>query len=909
MYFTLKISRISIDYILNMLEKEAQGYIPKVEVVYTSEQSGPFSVGKKGAQWQLGVNKSYFESRGFLPDEITGAIYLEEERLTKQTGVTTQANVEGLKKWQELANQDPKAVAFKAVFERLAALSSLKEKDAERMQLARKYLGKFASISPGPTNTEQLFNAILKMGLGEEATPESKVVATVLNNLQKKEKVEGRNISPFDALLSPNISSAARASWFEARFLPRLQFLERQDETPEKPQEMTETDGPSKPQDTTHAKQEQMPPTPSSAQDEYEQHRGREEKGKSQPIFAINPGFTGYWEEDSFDSIDERSGRLIKSGIQRIKTAITTTADQILGDSTRTISGYSGINLFSLPLAPSFQLTQGGLNSLGSQDIEVFTDTEGHVFLKSSANIPIHAEIAIGTTIVNTGIKSKDNTITQQVLPEEVDIELNRIKSLPTDSLGKIQQLVDFMKRYFKYPNDSQVESMYARVDNSAARISTMASAKVLDCYLAREFFLAGLKRLDLPDIEWRGVNGHFISSRQKDGSTEIHSGTGHAWVKLRPDEQKTWMIIDPTPPGDPVHQGENSMEQLEEFSDQPISSEDLEELQNEAEDLESTSEKKPTPSADQYLVEFAREAGVLPEEAQQILNTLAEVDQLKDRQGRLITARLREQFARIIEEYSHIIQEPLGTVEMSRGRDLEEPVSAFIDFRSGNLDPTGFSKKRPVEQKEQYYSGWDLEIVTDGSGSMKDPLGGKPKYLVQRTMSYLLHRELHRFSQDAQRRRLRLVTPLKIRSSQYMFRQEQNNRGNGVGKIEEIKSLTDGFTPPQMALLWKKSAENIGGGTPAHLGLEAILDRIPPEEVQLLKDKKLLKVVALISDGGYDDATRVNNLITRLQDMNVVVAEFPITDARSLEDLPQNVAEKVIETARLLMPQKIRRN
>lgn len=877
-----------------MLEREISGYTPKVETAFNPEQSGPFDVSKKGAKWQLGVNRSYFESRGFLPDEISGAIYLEEERLTRQTSITTRAGVEGLRKWQETANQDPKATAFKAAFERLAALSSLEERDSEKARLARKYLERFASRSTGEDYTDQLFNAVLKNGLGDEVTPEQKVVATVFNNLQKQEKIEGRDISPLDALTSPNISSAARASWFDARFLPRLQFLERQDQAKEKPEETTQM------QEQSEEQQKAAPPTPSSAQDEYEQHRGREEKGEGgQPIFVIEPGFTGYWEEDSFDSINEGNGRLVKSDTQRVKTGVSTAIGPIIEDSKRTVSGYSGTNLFSLPLASTFVLTQDAFNQLKSQGIEIYVDSEGHTFLQSPTNQQISAEVAISTTGVNGGIKSKDNTISDQNIPEDIVSELARIRSLPMDSLGKIQQLVDFMQGFFKYPPDEQVESMYSGVDNSSSRISVMSSNKLLDCYLAREFFLAGLKRLNLADIEWRGVNGHFISGKQKDGTTQIHSGTGHAWVKLRVDGQKTWTIIDPTPPGDPIHQGEGSMDEFGEFSDQPISDEDLQEMADEAQDSARNTEKKPSSTADQYLMQFAREAGLEPAEAQQILNILSQVDQMKDRQGRLITARLREQYERVIEEYISIRHEPLGTVEMSRGRDLEEPVSALIDFRAGNLDPNGFSKKRQVEEKEELYSGWDLEIIGDGSGSMDEVLGSKKKYLFQRDMSYLMHRELHRFSQDAQRRKLRLVTPLKIRSSQYMF------RGN---KIEEIKPLSDEFTPAQMALLWKKSAENIGGGTPAHLGLQAVLDRITPEEVQLLKDKKLLKVVALISDGGYDDRTRVTSLVKRLQDMNVIVAEFPITDAESLENLPGAVAEKVIESARLLMPERIKK-
>lgn len=876
-----------------MLEKEILGYVPKVEILHTQEQSGPFSVRKNGLQWQLGVNKSYFESKGFLPDEINGAICLEEERIARQTDVATQTGVEGLKRWQETGRDDPKASPFKAVFERLASLASLEERDLEKAKLARKYLVRFASRSPNEDYTDQLFGAILKKGLGEEVTPENKLVANVFNNLQKQEKIEGKDISPLDALVSPNISSAARTSWFEARFVPRLKFLERQEQT-KKAQESDRQ------KEQANQEQENQPPNPPATQDEYEQHRGREEKTKGgQPTFVIDPGFTGYWEEDSFDSIDEGNGRLIKSDTQRIKTAISTALGPCLEDSKRVISGNTGINLFSLPLAPAFVITQDGLNKLKTQGIQIYIDAEGHTFLRSAINQQIKAEIALSMMGVTTGIKSKDNSTQDQNIPKELDTELTRVRSLSVDSLGKIQQLVDFIKTNFKYPPDDQVESMYKAVDNSQSRISAMTQGKLLDCYLAREFFLSALKRLNLPDVEWRGVNGHFVGGKQKDGTTQIHSGTAHAWVKLRLDGQRVWTIIDPTPPGDPIHQKEGSMDEFGEFSNESISDEDLKDLANETKAISGDSEKKPSSTADQYLMQFAREAGLTPEEATQILNTLAQVDQMKDRQGRLITARLREQYERIIEQYINVRREPLGAVEMSRGKDLEEPVSALIDFRTGNLDPNGFLKKRQVEEKEEFYSGWDLEIIADGSGSMNEFLGRKQKYLIQRDMNYLMHRELHRFSQDAQRRRLRLVTPLKIRSGQYIFREN---------KIEEIKPLSDEFTPAQMALLWKKSAENIGGGTPAHLGLQAVLDRIPPQEVQLLKDKKLLKVVALVSDGGYDDPRRVSNLIKRLEEMNVIVAEFPITDEGSLERLPEAVAEKVIEEAALLMPKRIKK-
>lgn len=877
-----------------MLESgETSGFTPKVEVIYTQNQEKPFGVERAGTSWQLSVNRAYFESRGYMPEEINGAIFLEEERLGTQVGTSSNSAVAGLRRWQEVGAESAHVTVFKGAFERLAALFSLEKKDAYKAGLARKYLEKLAARSPGPTGTDQLFSALLSEGLGHHATASlGKVVETIVNNLKKTESIEGRDVSPLGALVSPDLSYTAKASWFDSRFLPRLKFLERQDRQKQQ-QEDKKREGEQE-QESKGQPQETPSPTPAPTQDEYEQHRGREEKGKGRPTFVIKPAYTGYWEEDSFDAIDEQSGRLIKSPTQRIRTAISASSGQIIEGTERTISGNTGEALFSLPLAPGFQLTPGGLTELKTQGIEVFTDAEGHTFIQPTSNIKMSAEIAMSPKPANFGINSKDEQITDQ-MPDEAEKALFRIRNLTATSLEKMQEWKDYISVSFKYPQDEQVQQMYAQVDGSSSRLSAMTQGHLLDCYLAREFFIAGLKRLNLADVQWRAVNGDYISAAKKDGTAHISSGTRHAWVKVRVPQEKNWIIFDATPPGDPIRQEEGAMDEFEQSSPDPLSEQDMEQLEKEA----SENQKKSTETQDQYLLQFARRAGISEAEAQPILATLAKVDEMKDRRGRNILVRVKEQFNRIIDKYTETRQENLGNVEMSRGQDLDDPVTAYMDLRGGSSDPLGFDRKRTVEDVLQYYSGWDLEIGADGSGSMNGTLGGRVKYEVQQEMGYLMHRAQHWFSQEAQRRKLRLVTPLKIRSSEYIF------RGNNV---EEIKPLSDEFTPLQMAALWKKSAENIGGGTPAHLVLQAILDRIPPNDVKLLQDKQLLKVVALISDGGYDDAGKVAELINRLKALNVVVAEFRITDAESLEDLPENVAAKIIEAAAELMPKRIQK-
>src|SRR3989344_9130909 len=152
-----------------MLEQGRSEHSSRVEVTSVASQGTPFEVRRTDSGWQLTVNKGYFLGKGFTPDEIEGAAYLEQERLRKQTIADNVDAVKGLHKWQELAN-DPKVSAYKAVFERVAALSSLKRQDPEKATLARRFLEKFAQRSPSQSSVDQLFGQVLKRGLGQEPT-------------------------------------------------------------------------------------------------------------------------------------------------------------------------------------------------------------------------------------------------------------------------------------------------------------------------------------------------------------------------------------------------------------------------------------------------------------------------------------------------------------------------------------------------------------------------------------------------------------------------------------------------------------------------------------------------------------------------------------------------------------------
>lgn len=866
-----------------------------VELLFDGEEQIPFKAVRTDNRWKLKINKDSLKAKGLTNDEIEGVCALEQERLVMQISLDSSSALEGLRKWQHLGKEDTQIQAFKTLFERISSLNSLERHDPEKAALARQFLTKFANM--GSNLPEQLFAGILATQVGDTVL-QDQLIENVINNLGQPEEIEGRLVSPLDSLTSPTLSFESKTAWFENRFLPWLQFLKARDQT-EKETESTQDSNQN--QQEASPKQPQLPPP---ASDQYEQHRGKETKGEAEPIFIIDPYLGGYYESDSFDAIDETTGRLAKTVAQSVKGQVIPVSES--KDQIHQISGQTSDNLFSLPLTKDYHLTSAGLDTLRKIDIEVFADTEGHVFLKSSKNQQFQAEITHDSLQSPRGIFSQDSATAEQSLPQDIEQELEKIRSTSADSLDKAKLWRDFVHSYFKYPQDEQVEAMYQNVDSqSGNRLKAMVMDKLADCFLAREFFLSGLKRLALTDLEWRAVNGYFVKNKTKDNTAWLHSGNAHAWAKVRLHGEKDWIVLDPTPKGDPVKEGEesessdagNSMDDFEELSSEPLSEDQMEELQKEISEKEKK-EKQISPE-EQWLKEFSNKTGLPLDQVRKIKETLDQVDQMTDSQGRNILNLVKEQIDKIIQRYIKEKDREVGLVRMSQGETLEDPVAARLDLKAGVLDPTGFSRTETVTEKEEAYGGFDVHLAVDGSGSMADPLDGKIKYKEQQKMVYLMMRAIHYFAQEAEKRKLRLLTPLKVRSEVIMF---QNN------KAEVIKPLSEDFTLVDMAILWKRLGENIGGGTPDHLGLQAVLDNIPPQEVQLLKDKKLLKIVSLVRDGGSDNPGKVAQLSEQLRNINTIVADFLITDGSSLDKLPESIANQVIDAIRALMPQRVKR-
>src|SRR3990167_7624482 len=131
-----------------------------IEVAFDESIDSPFRAIKQDGGWQLQVNRSYFENRGFTDSEVEGACALEGERAMRQISLDTREAISGFRRWRSLGQTDSQVQAFQTLFERLSALKALEKHDPERAELARGFLTKF-SANGGQSYPEQLFGGIL----------------------------------------------------------------------------------------------------------------------------------------------------------------------------------------------------------------------------------------------------------------------------------------------------------------------------------------------------------------------------------------------------------------------------------------------------------------------------------------------------------------------------------------------------------------------------------------------------------------------------------------------------------------------------------------------------------------------------------------------------------------------------
>jgi len=694
-------------------------------------------------------------------------------------------------------------------------------------------------------------------------------VARVFSNLSSVSSTEG-TVNVFDLLSSDKVSFQTKIEWFRSRLLPALRFLQSRDlvESRGKAEAELELPPPS---------ESDLIPPPSSdslepSMDEMEQSKEGENRG----WFTVRPFYGGYYRGSDFEEWDAANLCWLKG--QRKFTKLETII--VSEGARRVISGAAGLDHTDLPVPYGFIPDVRTL--IPSSDFSIDFDGRGGYGLVNRSGAIARFSVELVSAARSLGGEGVEAGFGDFVLSAETENFLAEIKASNIPAADMARAVKQFVRKNLKYSNESAMNKVY-RSGNPQEYFSRIEQNKKADCDVANTYFIALLSKLG---IKARLISGHYVKTKDRAGSAVLSSGTAHAWSEVW--DGTSWLRLDATPPGDPdmddeetdekpdneINEGDFGEQEAEEISDQDLEKMIEKAKKDLAERAAAEAEAKEDPAA-----KFAKEAECSVEEARQVLSQIEAARGLRDKSGRLIRQRLSEEFRKIIRENLVEQLRYIAPVRMSEADDLDNPVEAWIDIKTGVADPSGFAKYRQEIKREQNYGGFDAIFVVDKSGSMteSDPQSGAAKWQGQQKFVFLFLDSLFAAADELRRMKIKLIGSLDVRVGLVSFA--------ASGATIELP-LSDDWKAKEQLTVWRSLQQNVGGGTPDHLGLRAAGKMLAvADETSGRRDKKRLQLVLVSADGGSDNKTATLSAKEKLKQADIVVKAAGIgAGARAIE-------------------------
>ncbi|MCC6934431.1 MAG: VWA domain-containing protein [Candidatus Yanofskybacteria bacterium] len=260
----------------------------------------------------------------------------------------------------------------------------------------------------------------------------------------------------------------------------------------------------------------------------------------------------------------------------------------------------------------------------------------------------------------------------------------------------------------------------------------------------------------------------------------------------------------------------------------------------------------------------YAREHGVSESELAAYRRFYDQLTALTDPEtGRTVVDGLRDVFEQIISERERPRVVPKHPV--IHGHRLSRPAQAHIAARTGDRHPSVWETVERKEKKGELYGDVDVVLVCDRSGSM---LGQKA--IQQRLAAGLMLEALADFSELIHERASGLTDPLVVRTQTWSFGDE--------AVTNELKPLSDNLTERDRVAVFHALGSTPGSSTMDYEALKRIADGIDAGEQQLLRQKKLKKIIIALTDGVSSDMPALRGQIERLRGMGAVVVGVGIT-------------------------------
>ncbi len=726
-------------------------------------------------------------------------------------------------------------------------------------------------------------------------------------------------------LASKEGSFKAKLSIWKDHVLPIISWLKEQDLAPPPDESKGEEALEREEQEADQypvADEPLIPPPPASAMNMEMQDLEKQE-GEPRPFFSVHPFYGGYFREQLFERWN--SAMLTWEASPSVQESLPQEPlDTLL---VRTLSGAArGGQQMALPLPYDWSIDQDSIQTDAPKEAIHFThDQHGNVFLLIDTSGVWSYQMRIGRKVRRISRRSSptaEDQAMQARMPKELKEQVRETAAARLSSKGKADMLVKTVRDHLEYSTDPNMNAVYR--SNPAAYFERIWEKKQADCKVSNTEAAAPLR---LATIPCRMVGGHYVKIKSKDDRALLTSGTGHAWLEVYDQDTAMWFKADATPKGDPTLDEDRPDEQQEsgegDYGEQEaeiMSDEKLEELIQSLEEAQDKPQEKKT-SEERLLEQFVEQAQCSKEEAREVLAAFRRLRELKDAKGERIGQKLITEWKKLVQNRMVKQQVYQGPVRMSEGDDLEDPVAALIDVRSGELDPTGFERIQTIEKREKLFGGLDIYLLIDGSGSMaeRDPKSGRIKSELQRDFVMLYVDSLMQCAFLSRQAEGRLTAPLPIRVQVVSIH----------GSVSVDLPLVDRWSPKEQVALYRSVMRTATNSTPDHAGLMAIEQKILSEreawkgKTHKPGQKPPLEFVVTTLDGGSDDPASVQAVLGRLRSAGVVDFAYGMTAAakpieaiyhpnakvtEDLSELPCIVTKDTLGVFKTLYPERVKR-
>lgn len=834
---------------------------------------------------------------------------------------------------QEIVREaTPEAVRFEFK-DAASAEEYLTWKQEVPLPLRRLVESAMRGVAPAPSATglpltDEFLSTLTSCFRERDLTHLGEITPRVAKFLQPLARIDtkGGYLNLFETLTNPEISWKLKQTLYETQIKAALEWLVERDlqnaawqkPSPEQPSKPDE--GASEKEKKENGENPQND-VPSAEEDTISSMEAGAEKKEGEParaLFSVNPFFGGYYRQVVFSTFNSVTLHWEKDENELMEA----TGEKTDPTSARILSGkIRGGAPLALPLPYDWVIDPNSLETSAPEDaVEITRNQEGlwYLSVKTDGIFTYTLRIAQKQRI-ELGERGKAAEI-QGVLPDEL---LQKIKELKASGLPKIKlkrEIVKFVRAHLTYSNSRDAYTHYA--ENPSEYFTRMWERKEADCKVANDLACRVLAEID---NNFRYVTGFYVKEKGEQGEAMMHAGNGHAWLEIWDAQSRRYVRLDATPKGDPMVDEKEQEQDLEgetgegdygapdeELASEEETKEKLKELKKKETGAGGGKGKRKSPEFNVEEEHFAELAECTPAQAQEFFKSLERVREIKNEQGVPISDLLKDEWRKIVEERKIEMRDYRGPVRMDEGDRLEDPVSAVIDIRAGEFNPTGFEKDERVEKTQMEFGGINLYFSFDLSGSMResDPATGRSKADVQRDVALLLIDSIMQcayiYRQEGEQADL---LPLKIMVT----------LATDTGKV--ALPLTDRWGPKEQWAFYAALTKLASGGTPTHQTLKLIERDFDKERAALVArgippEKLPLHYTAEISDGSPDDFDATERMHGELKAKGMAMRSYVIgaqsgsADAApplaSFSELPNILAQDILTQFKKLRPRKV---